>query len=709
LFRKQFTEKILRVFEISPYRYFTVYRLVRDLGLVTIKDQQRLYKSLHSLVWKGKIEQVYPGKFGLHHEYQFTGVIDLLRPHCPMLVSGSYLQPVHILPHSMQGASHGDTVLVKLCRQTPHYVEAEVLRIIRFAQRILVGTIEVLEQRAYFTPLHRKLFCDIEIPLKYTKQAETGDCVVIRFYHYSQNNDRRIAARVIRVLGESGTRHSRKLVRYHSNGFPAHFTTGEEQAAIAIDFKITPVEITKRLDMREITTFTIDPEGCKDVDDALSFRLLENGNFEIGVHIADVTHYLPPGSVLDRQAYKRATSVYLADHVLHMFPSSFIRGCSLFPQEDKLAFSVIFEMDKNAKVIRRKIAKTVIRSQRQFSYGDAQRLINEPADEIFSPVMTTLFELSQKLRAKRFANGAIAFNERRELCFEVDDLGLVLDVIPYKREKTMSLIEEFMLLANRSIAEMAIQKHLPFVYRYHGSPKVRLFGELCRVATHYGYTLKEQRNKHDKSNSVIAKNISCFLSQIRTTEEASMFQYLAIRSMSQAKYSSVPRRHFALAFDHYTHFTSPIRRYVDIVVHRLMVRELIDPNESTGIIDYEKACIHFNRMRQKAEVLERHSEQQKSAEFLQNKIDQLFDGVIIYVTANQIVVELLKSGIHGRIPLESLQDDGYHLDYATYTVKGGHSGRSYRIGDQLHLRLVSVELDLGYIDFSIVHTLLSDF
>ncbi|GHV22343.1 ribonuclease R [Clostridia bacterium] len=710
---------------MGAYRYFTAYELACNLGITNIGEQCALDKALHHLISKGKIEQVFWGKFRLRRYDRFTGVVDGSIPGCPKLVNGSYRQPVHILPDKLRGASHGDTVLVSICRTKPYCLEAEVLRIFRFAQRILVGTLEILEQRAYCVPLNQQLFCDIEVPLKYIKGAKNGDCVAVRFYYRKQSNARRIYGRVVRilgdpalpctekkakrvygrvvrVLGEAGLPSVKKLAHSYICGFPAQFTPEEEEAAAAIDFTITPEETGKRLDMRGVMTFTIDPADCKDIDDALSFRALENGNLEVGIHIADVSHFLKSGSILDQQAYGRTTSVYLADHAIPMLPDTFMRGCSLFPEKDRLAFSVIFTLDSDAKVLYYKIAKTVICSQRQFDYEEAQKLIDEPEDERFSTAMNALFVLSQKLRKRRFANGAISFNDRSEFRFEFDAMGKVLDVKPYKRAATMSLIEEFMLLANRTIAETAAKKQIPFVYRSHGSPKIATFKEMCRVAANYGYTLHETRDREGRSNRAISRNIAGFLSQMKTPQEESLFTYLAIRSMMQGKYSHVPRRHFALAFDHYAQFTSPIRRYVDIVVHRIMAQELSDDTtDPTGIFDYEEACRHFNRRREQAKAMERNSDQQKCAEFLRPKIGRSFDGIIVYVTSTQIEVELSESGIRGTVPLRSLKDDRYRLNYNTYKIIGEKSHKCYRICDPLRLRLVYVDVDKGIVEFNI--------
>jgi ribonuclease R len=700
--RNLIANKLLRIFEIGAYRIFTTYDLARSLGVNDIEGQCIMDEALRYLLINGKIEQAYPSKFRLRSHCRFMGTVDLSSPKNPLLVSGNYRRPIRILPDSLRGASHGDTVFVNICRSTPRYLEAEVMHIIRFAQRRMVGTLEVLEQKAYFTPLYQELFCDIEIPLKHIKKAQSGDNVIVEFYYYKQNNVRRIIAKVVKVLGDVRLRQVRNVTALYAKGFPVGFTPEEEEAAAAVRFEIDREEIAKRLDMRGIMTFTIDPDGTKDIDDALSIRTLENGNYEIGIHIADISHYVKPGSILDKQAYERSTSVYLADRVLPMFPDPLTHGCSLFPQQDKLTFSIIFEMDDDAKVLSRKIVKTIIHSQRQFTYNEAQQLIDHPEDEAFSEAMNTLFALSVKLRKRRFDNGAITFANRSEPNFEFDDLGRILDVKPRRRIGSMSLIEEFMLLANRNVAETAADKYMPFIYRSHGLPRIKMYKELCRVAIDYGYEFKEPRDQYSKSDRAVSKNISTILSQTNNTQDEYLFTYLTIRSMAQGKYSDVPRRHFALAFWHYTHFTSPIRRYVDIVVHRMLTHELIDVDEHTGIFDYETACKHFNRMSQKAKQMERHSDHQKCAEFLKGKTDHRFEAIIIRVTTLQMTVELFEFGIQGRILLKSLIDDQYRFDYNTYSAKGKYTHKQYRIGDKLQVRVACVDVDRGLIDFTVL-------
>ncbi|MDR2801880.1 MAG: VacB/RNase II family 3'-5' exoribonuclease [Prevotellaceae bacterium] len=704
-FERRIAARLLRVFEIGFYRNFTAYELARDLGMDGIDGQCAIDEAIRHLLLKGKIEQPYPGKFCLHDYRRITGVVDLSQPNKPLLISGNYKLPVYILPDRLLGASHGDTVSVKIRQRAQHSLEAEVVSVIKFAQHRLVGNLEVLEHKAYFTPINRELFRTVVVPLSCIKNAEDGDRVVVELQPHGHQHET-VAAKVIKILGEADTEYVETQTLLQRNNFPIDFSPEEEEAAAAIRFDITPGEIATRLDLRGVPTFTIDPDGTKDVDDALSIRALPNGNWEVGVHIADVTHYIKTGSILDKRAYQYTTSVYLPDRVLPLFPDAVTHGCSLFANVDKLAFSVMFEIDNEAKIIYRRIAKTIIRSQRQFTYGEAQQLMDGASGE-FADELRTLYALSQKLRKDRHDNGAITFSDRPELHFEFDEMGKVISVKPRKRLESMKLIEEFMLLANRNVAEIASRRRMPFVYRTHGMPNKRMFDELRRVASNYGHTLKGESVPNSATSRTIAKSISGFMAQLEGEQEEMLFINLSIRSMACGKYSPIPRRHFALSFDHYTHFTSPIRRYMDMVVHRLLTYTFFDHSVRTNIFNYEIACQHFNFMREKAKALEDCMERQKAAEFLSDKVGQEFEGTITQVSPTTMSVTLNDTGIRGRVMLKTLIDDGYELDVDQYIIHGKMTGNFYRIGHKVTVRVAHVDSGRAIVEFVITGRKLS--
>ncbi len=722
--RNRIAKRLLRVFEIGLHRSFTAYQMAHDMGMDDISGQCLVDEAIRYLLLKGYIEQSAPGQFRLRDYCSVTGVVDLITtPGKAILVSGGAKQPIYIAPEFLNGASHGDTVMAHIRQRVKKSLEAEVVRVTRFAQRRMVGNLEVLANRAYFMPDNVELFRDIEIPLNGLNGAENGDRVIVRITSGGEtlkgkidenhsrviiNKDKdskgrkknaypkeKITAKVAKVLGESGSKLTEHISQLETSGFSHSFSDDELLESTTINAGITPTEISKRVDMRGVTTFTIDPAGTRDVDDALSIRPLEEGKWEVGIHIADVTHYIKAGSLLDRNAYRRATSIYFPDHVLPLFPERINKLCSLSPNVDSLAFSVLIEIDSKGKILKRRIAKTIIHSQRQFTYDEAQLLIDGLSGN-FSEELCTLNKLAVNLRAARIANGAITFNNRNQLRFEFDAMGVTTNVTMHKRCESMKLIEEFMLLANRMVAEMMAERNKTFIYRTHGKPFIKMYDELRRVAANYGYCIKSG------SPHGIAKELSKFLQQTEGRKEESLFTSLAIRSMDRAKYSIQPRSHFALSFEHYTHFTSPIRRYIDMVVHRMLVKEFIDYTEQTGIVQFETACNHFNYMKEKGKALQESAEQQKCAEFLSRHIGETFEGIIVNVTHTMLAVQLDSNGATGRVMLRTLYDDLYNLDEETYVVTGAENGNTYRIGEKVRVNVANIDINRGIIDFTVI-------
>lgn len=691
--RRRIAKQLLRILEIGSNRNFSAWQLACDMGLNDIEGQCIIDEALRYLLLKGKIEQIYPGKFHLRDFRRVTGVIDLSVPDKPILISGNARRPIYLLQDCLHGAIHGDTVIAHVCWGANNSLEAEVLRIIKFAQRRMVGDLEVLEHRAFFTPTNRYLFRDIEIPLNRIKDAINGDRVVVELDIHVQKN-KTLTGKVIRVLGEAGLECVESASKIEKNGFSVCFSAEQEEAAAAFTGEISEAEIANRLDLRSVCTFTIDPEGTKDIDDALSIRTLENGNWEIGIHIADVTHFIKSGSVLDKNAYERATSVYLPDKILPLFPDNITQLCSFAPQIDKLAFSVLLEMDDEARVVGREIVKTIIHSDCQFSYDEAQRLLDSTSGKFYNE-MKTLQKLATELKCKRRKNGAIFFDESPHLRFEFNEMGVTEKVELCKRNDAMKLVEEFMLLANRTVAETMAKQHKPFLYRTHSMPNIKMFEELCRVAANYGYLLKSSTAR------VVSMELNKLLKAVARKPEEALFANLAVRCMARGKYSMVPRRHFALSFDHYTHFTSPIRRYADVIVHRLVAKNFVDVAEQTSIFDYDRACSHINFMCEKAKVLQDYSERQKCAEFLQNKIGEEFTGVIAHITPVMMTVQLKETGIRGRVKISSL-DGQYRMDTKMHVINGGKKGDFYRVGNKVKVQLLRANVSSGLVDFRII-------
>ncbi|HEY4195272.1 MAG TPA: ribonuclease R, partial [Mucilaginibacter sp.] len=477
--------------------------------------------------------------------------------------------------------------------------------------------------------------------------------------------------------------------------FPAEV----EHDAEEISDIITPQEIAKRRDFRNVTTFTIDPFDAKDFDDALSFKVLDNGNYEVGVHIADVSHYIIPDSPLDKEAFDRGTSVYLVDRVIPMLPERLSNGlCSLRPKEDKLCFAAVFELDENAYIINEWYGKTVIHSDRRFTYEEVQEVIENQAGEYDKEILE-LNALAYKLRERKFKNGAISF-ETTEVKFKLDEKGKPTGVYVKERKDAHKLIEDFMLLANRKVAEFVSNKgkgkhKYTFVYRAHDSPKPEALANFAQFAARFGYKI------NTKSDKETAKSLNYLMEDVEGKKEQNVLTHLAIRSMAKAIYTTKTSSHYGLAFDHYTHFTSPIRRYPDVMVHRLLFHYL-NGGQSVSAEHYEKLCQYSSQMEKKAADAERSSIKYKQAEYLKDQVGTVYSGVISGVTEWGMYVEIIENKCEGMIRLRDISDDFYTLDEKNYAIIGQRKKKVYQLGDEVQIRVKNVDLTKKQIDFSLV-------
>ena len=614
----------------------------------------------------------------------------------------------------------GDKVEVVLFpRRKGKEQEGEVIEVLERKKTEFVGILEVKPTFAFLNIDKKQLTHDIFIPLEKLNGGKDGQRCVGRIVEWASKEKNPIGE-IVAVLGDVGNNDAEMHAILAEFGLPYTYPQEVENAANEISDVIDAEEIARRRDMRDVVTFTIDPRDAKDFDDALSIRKLESNLWEVGVHIADVTHYVTPDSIIDKEAYKRATSVYLVDRTVPMLPERLCNNiCSLRPNEDKLAYSVIFQIDEFAEVKGYEICRTVINSNRRFTYEEAQEIIesqqskvdgqqsgnNTKTGEQYRDELLKLNELAQILRTKRFAKGAIAF-DRVEVRFEIDEKGKPLSVYFKEAKESNMLIEEFMLLANRTVAahigkpkgvKGAKSKPKTFVYRVHDVPNPDKLENFSTFIKRFGYKLKTTGK-----NEAVSAAINNLLDQVAGKREQNLIETLAIRSMAKATYTTENIGHYGLAFDYYTHFTSPIRRYPDMMVHRLLTRYLFEEGHSVNKNEYEEYCEHSSDMEQLAASAERASIKYKQVEYMSERLGQVYDGVISGVTDWGIYVELNENKCEGMIPIRCLDDDYYEFDEKNYCIVGRHTGKRYQLGDELTVRIAKTDLVKKQLDFELV-------
>ena len=577
--------------------------------------------------------------------------------------------------------------------------EGQVVEVMQRSQKQIVGTISIRKGVAYFIPDNAYFRRDIIIPGRLLNKAKNGDKVVVVIVDWPAKT-RSPLGEVTHVLGKPGDNNVEMMAILAENDFPLKFPDKVEKEANDIPKEIPESEIRKRRDFRNVTTFTIDPADAKDFDDAISFEVLESGLYRIGIHIADVTHYVRPGTALDAEAYDRATSVYLVDRTIPMLPEALSNNlCSLRPHEDKLCYSAVFDLDDTAKVHKEWFGHTVINSDRRFDYEQAQQII-ETGEGDLADVMLKLNALAQIMRKKRFDNNAINF-ETEEVKFKLDEQGHPIGVYLKEQKEANWLIEEFMLLANRRVAEKIGKKKIAgktpnvFVYRIHDKPLDEKVNTFKTFVKKLGFELKTSSAKS------LSSSLNAMLADQKGKADYDMLSKLSIRMMARACYSTDNIGHYGLAFPYYTHFTSPIRRYPDMMVHRLLDRYLAN-KESVNQDQYEEFCKHCSQMEQQATQAERDSIKYKQAEYLADKVGQVFEATVSGISKWGIYAELKESKCEGMIPMRSFDDDFYYIDEENYTLVGLHHGHSLRFGDTIKVRVVAVDLIKKQMDFDIV-------
>ncbi|MGB5942528.1 MAG: ribonuclease R [Leeuwenhoekiella sp.] len=712
------SQKILNILRKDSSKTFTHRAIAERLKLDDPSSRNDIVKQLAQLRAKGQIEEKDKGKYYINDTRSYhTGIMDVTSRGGGYVIVEGLEEDIFIPANRMNRALHGDEVKVfihKQRRSKKH--EGEVVEVIKRKTDEFVGVIQIQKKFAFVnSSASGKMHTDIFVPKKNLGEAKDGEMVLVKLEEWPESADSPIG-KVIKVLGIPGEHNTEIHTILAQYGLPTDFPAEVEEYADKLDTSITEAEITKRRDMRDVLTFTIDPKDAKDYDDALSFRQLENGNYEVGIHIADVSHYVQPGTVLDDEAYERATSIYLVDRVVPMLPEVLSNmACSLRPNEEKYTFSAVFELDKaSAKVKNQWFGRTVTYSDARFAYEEAQQIIETRKGTIPAEVSITgkqyeadpaiveatleLDRMAKILRKLRMKNGAISF-DKVEVKFDLDENNEPVGVFFKTSKDANKLIEEFMLLANKKVAEY-IGKQSPkktFVYRIHDEPNDEKLAALSTIAGKFGYKM----NLKDRKG--VTSSLNNLLSDVAGKKEQNLIDTLAIRTMSKAVYSTDNIGHYGLAFNHYTHFTSPIRRYPDVMVHRLL-QHYLDGGKSASEEEYNEKCKHSSDMEYLATSSERDSIKYMQVKFMQDHKDETFLGVVSGVTEWGMYVEVIDNKCEGMIRLRDIPGDHYEFDQDTYSIVGKRKGLTITLGDEIYVKVKEADLVKKHLDFSLVGT-----
>lgn len=696
-----FTQLITDILEKGGNAPMNYKQIAAKLNLTDPESRETILVVLKEETRKGIFIEPQKGKFQLKElKTIITGKVSMTSDGSAFIIPDDEgEEDIYIAPRKVGTALNGDKVRAYVfANRKGKRKEGEIIEILERFKMEFTGIVKMSDNFAFFIPDDRKMLRDIFIPLEKLNGAEHGVKAVAKITDWPDGAKNPVGCitTVLGVQGENNTEMTAILAEY---GFPLSFPEEVEKEANDIPEEIPAEEIARRRDFRDVLTFTIDPADAKDFDDAISFQVLENGNYEIGVHIADVSHYVRPDTALDAEAFNRGTSVYLVDRVIPMLPERLSNGvCSLRPNEDKLCFSAVFELDNQANVLEQWFGKTIIHSNRRFSYEEAQEVIEGNSEELKDEILK-LNELAYILRERKFKQGAISF-ETSEVKFKLDEQGKPIGVYTKERKDAHKLIEDYMLLANRKVAEFIAKKgkgkkKYTFVYRAHDAPNEQTLMGFVQFAAQFGYKIST------KSDRDIARSLNHLMADVEGKKEQNVLTHLAIRSMAKAIYTTKKSGHYGLAFDYYTHFTSPIRRSPDVMVHRLLERYL-QGGTSANEEEYEKLCVHASQMEKKAADAERASVKYKQAEFLQDNIGKEFTGIISGVTEWGMFVEIEENKCEGMVRLRDIADDFYVLDEKNYCIIGQRKKKKYQLGDEVQILVKKVDLAKRQIDFKLL-------
>ena len=689
--------KISQIFIKKPFDEFSAKQIGRKINYKGNKKFDIVYGEMMKMSKEGILESLPKGQFRLKHQAQsfHTGRVDFVNPRFCFVIVPEMEKDIKVPLHSMNGALDGDTVTVSINNTRGKNPEGAIHEIVKRHRKEFVGVLQTGDSN-WVIPDNKKMHDDIYVRSSNVEEAKNGDKVLIKITRWGTEKSKPEGT-ITKVLGEEGNHEAEMNAIMYEFDLPMHFPKTVEQEANEIPLEIPEEEIKKRRDFRKITTFTIDPLDAKDFDDAISVQTLPNGNFEIGVHIADVSHYVRDYTELDNEAFARATSVYLVDRVIPMLPERLSNGvCSLRPEEEKCTFSAVFELDKEAQIQKEWYGRTVIYSDRRFTYEEAQERI-ETGEGDYAEEIGLLNRLAHKLRARRFKEGSISF-ETPEVRFKLDEEGTPLEVIEKIRQDAHKLVEDFMLLANKGVATFIFNKKPDdggptMVYRTHDNPNEDKLASFAVFANKFGHRIDFQGNISSKMNQLSEKLVG--------RPEENMLQQLAIRSMAKAIYTTEPNGHFGLGFEHYTHFTSPIRRYPDLMVHRLL-QHYLDNGSEVVAEEIEENCKHCSEREKVAADAERASIKYKQVEYIMNHENSVFDGIISGITEWGIYVEMTEAKCEGLLRYSELTDDRYIYDEDNLQAVGFHNKKIYAFGDELRVKVLRTDLRNRTIDLTLV-------